>query len=489
MKLPAHKTKIVCTIGPASSSQQVLEEMIENGMNVARINLSHGGPAEWAEIIENVRKASQKKQRVIGIFVDLPGAKIRVGKINNEPLVLKKGEPVTFAPAQGPLAPGAIPIEYPLADSVAKGGKIYLNDGFIELKVDEVAGSTVRCSVVTGGPLTSHKGVNLPGAKLYIEPITERDLELVGFALDHDVDMIGISFVTKAADVLKVKQFAQERGKQIFAIAKIELGTAVNSIDEILNVTDAIMLARGDLGVEMPIEEVPLIQKKLIAKANLLGRPVITATQMLESMKNNTRPTRAEVSDVANAILDGTDAVMLSEETAMGAYPVETVRMMASIAAAAEAERRTLMTNFDEELRWYLKALAEKGKLTVPDVISRNSVVAAEVLGARYIITPTDTGGTPRRVSRYKPDAWILAFSSQPRTCRRLSLSYGVYSFQMEKQGASWHAPVTRFLKERGLIELNDQFVLAEGGFSYKPGETDSLQVVKVDKEMLESHA
>lgn len=488
MPLPANKTKIVCTIGPASRSPGILEAMIDAGMNVARLNLSHGGPEQWAATIDAVRRAAAKKERIIEIFVDLPGAKIRIGTIENGPLMLKKGEHVTLSPDAPAGSRDHIPVEYPrLAESVKPGGKIYLNDGFIELKVREVKGNEVQCEVVVGGPLTSHKGMNLPGAKYHVEPVTARDLELVDFALDHGIETIGISFVTGAEDVRTIKDHAGKRGKQIFAIAKIELGAAVEVFDEILNAADAIMIARGDLGVEMPIAEVPLIQKKLISKANLMGRPVITATQMLESMKNNTRPTRAEVSDVANAILDGTDAVMLSEETAMGSYPVETVAMMASIAASAETGRRTRAYGSDE-LRGYLRTLSEKGQLTVPDVISRNSVVAAEVLNARYIITPTDTGGTPRRVSRYKPGSWILAFSSVERTCRRLAFSYGVYSFVVPTtQGAHWHLSAIRFLKERGLLGLRDQVIIAQGGFSHKPGGTDSLEVVTVDEDMLKA--
>ncbi|MHB9155936.1 MAG: pyruvate kinase, partial [Endomicrobiales bacterium] len=268
-------------------------------------------------------------------------------------------------------------------------------------------------------------------------------------------------------------------GTRIHAIAKIERRRAVDNIEEILGAADGVMIARGDLGVEMPIQEVPVIQKKIIQAATLLAKPVIIATQMLESMKSLTRPTRAEVSDVANAILDGTDATMLSEETAMGQYPVETVRMMASIAQVAEAQRHSLQAP-ENELRWYLKNLAERGKLTVPDVISRNAVVAAGLLNARYVITPTDTGKTAHRVSRYKPDAWILAYSRFEDTCRFLNLSYGVYPFKLEDGGGHWKEPILEHLQKNGLVEKGDRLIFAEGRARNQPGGTDTLEVVIV---------
>ncbi|HDZ11962.1 MAG TPA: pyruvate kinase, partial [Bacteroidetes bacterium] len=337
MQLPDHKTKIVCTIGPASRSKGMLKKLMKSGMNVARLNFSHGNLDEHRENIQNIRSLSAQLNLDVAILIDLPGPKIRIGTLQHEPLLLKKGDNLTLTTRDVAGTASQISVNYEkLPQSVQKGGIIYLNDGFIQLKVRDVSGDNVHCKVIIGGSLLSHKGLNLPQAKLFLDAVTKKDLEFVDFGLSQGVDTFSISFVEKAADILKVKQFAEERGRSIYTVAKIERAEAVQNMDEILNVTDAIMVARGDLGVQIPIEHLPMVQKKLIRKANLLGRPVITATQMLESMTENIRPTRAEVTDVANAILDGTDAVMLSEESAIGKYPADAVKMMAKIAATVE---------------------------------------------------------------------------------------------------------------------------------------------------------
>lgn len=479
MKLPSHKTKIICTIGPACSTAAVVEELVLAGMSVARLNFSHGTPDSHRREIAAINEVSKKLGRPVGMFADLPGAKIRIGILPNEPLMLQKGELITLSVAPDAASKSFIPVEYKqLPESVSVGGTIYLNDGFIELRVEKISGTEVTCGVVMGGPLLSHKGLNLPGAKLFVDPVTDKDLKLVEFGLAEGIDTFGISFVENANDVLKVKDFAKKLGKNINAIAKIERSDAVKNFDDILNVADGIMIARGDLGVEMPIADVPGIQKKLIAKSNLWGRPVITATQMLESMKANTRPTRAEVSDVANAILDGTDAVMLSEETAIGKYPAETVRMMAAIAASAEKQRSTVDSS--GELRRYLKEISRQGKLTIPDVISRNAVVAADSLDTAFILTPTDTGSTSRRVSRFKPNCWIMAFSRNERTCRFLTLSYGVYPSLMANSSGSWHEQIMQYLNDNKLVQKGDKLILTEGRFVSQPGGTDSLEIMTV---------
>ncbi len=340
--LPGHKTKIVCTIGPSSRSVPVLRAMIRAGMGVARINLSHGSLDEHREDVRNIRSIARELNRPIPILADLPGPKIRLGRLAKEPLVLKKGDQVRLTTEQGATGcDGLIPVDFPeLPRSVRKGGTIYVSDGIIRLKVLEIAAREVRCRVVTGGEIYSRKGLNLPGAHVLAEPVSDKELALVEFGLEQGIDVFGVSFVEKASDIMKVKEFARSKGKEIYAVAKIERSQAIRNIDEILEVSDGIMVARGDLGVELPIEEIAVIQKKLITKANVLSRPVITATQMLLSMTDNTRPTRAESTDVANAILDGTDGIMLSEETAVGKYPAEAVRMMGRIAASAERLRR-----------------------------------------------------------------------------------------------------------------------------------------------------
>ena len=295
-----------------------------------------------------------------------------------------------------------------LPENVFKGGTIYLNDGFIQLRVVEITDREVVCKVVMGGPLLSHKGLNLPKAKTLADPVTEEDLDFVDFGLKEGLDLFSLSFVERAEDIIKVKEFARKRGKRIHLIAKIERAEAVKNIKSILNVADGIMIARGDLGVEIPIENVPAVQKRLIYQANLLGRPVITATQMLESMTENIRPTRAEVTDVANAILDGSDAVMLSEETAIGRFPVETVRMMVRIAKSIEQQRETL--NPVSQAYEHLKTDIGREKISISNAISLNVMEALRVLKTKLILTPTHTGTTPRRISRFKPDCWILAF-------------------------------------------------------------------------------
>jgi pyruvate kinase len=331
------KTKLVCTIGPASRSDAMLEKLLLAGMNVARVNFAHEKLDRHADDIRRIRQASLKTKRPCQILADLPGPKIRVGDLKHEPIELVHGKEVWLTTQKILGTVKRVPVNYAqLTQSVKKGSLVFLNDGFMQLQVLEVKGTEVKCRVLIGGPLLSHKGLNLPAAKLFVEPVTEQDLKFVEFGLGQGVDFFGVSFVEKAADILKVRAFAHKMGKIIRTIAKIERSDAIRNIDSILKVTDGIMVARGDLGVEVPIETVPVIQKRLIAKANWAGVPVITATQMLESMTHNIRPTRAEVTDVANAILDGTDGVMLSEETAIGEYPVETVDMMEKIAVSVE---------------------------------------------------------------------------------------------------------------------------------------------------------
>jgi pyruvate kinase len=331
------KTKLVCTIGPASRSDVMLEKLLLAGMNVARINFAHEKLERHADDIRRIRNASFKTKRPCQILADLPGPKIRVGDLKHEPVELVHGQEVWLTTQKIMGTVKRVPVNYAqLTQSVKKGSLVFLNDGFMQLQVLQVKGTEVKCRVLIGGPLLSHKGLNLPAAKLFVEPVTEQDLKFVEFGLGQGVDFFGVSFVERAADILKVRAFAHKMGKIIRTIAKIERSEAIRNIDSILKVTDGIMVARGDLGVEVPIEMVPVIQKRLIAKANWAGIPVITATQMLESMTHNIRPTRAEVTDVANAILDGTDGVMLSEETAIGEYPVETVDMMEKIAVSVE---------------------------------------------------------------------------------------------------------------------------------------------------------
>jgi pyruvate kinase len=477
IELPEHKTKIVCTIGPVSRSEAVLEGLIRHGMNVARLNFAHGTLESHSEVINRIRAVAAKLNRTCMILGDLPGLKIRVGKLHREPLLLEKGDSVvlTTKPVSG--SGTDIPIGYErLMESVYVGGIIYFNDGFIQLQVQELSGAAVRCKVIIGGELLSYKGLNIPEAKIYGDTVTDKDLAFVDFGLNEDIDAFSVSFTEKAADILKVRKFAREKGNSVYVVAKIERAEAVENADEILDAADAIMIARGDLGVQIPLEDVPAVQKKLIRKANLMGRPVITATQMLVSMTENVRPTRAEVSDAANAILDGTDAVMLSEETAVGKYPVEAVIMLTKIAASIERQRKDISALSD--LSDYFRESMYHRNITVEDIISLNVIEAVRALNVRYIVTPTRNGGSARRISRFKPDCWILSLCSNEKILNFLNLSYGVCPVLMEDKTERWRDLVMKFLSDSGLAQGGDKIILTEGvSFDHMDG-IDSLKIV-----------
>jgi len=478
LKLPSQKTKIVCTIGPSSCSPARLEGMIENGMNIARLNCSHGEFKEHAENIRNIRAAAFKTRRMISILMDLPGVKMRIGRLQNDSVLLKKGDKVVLT-TRNVLGTGArIPVEYKqLPQNVSKGKIIFLNDGFIQLRVERVLVHDIACKVLIGGKLLSHKGLNLPGTKLDIDPITDKDLKIVEFGLNHGVNVFGLSFVERSKDIIKVREFARKKGHSVYLVAKIERGGAIENFDEILKAADGVMIARGDLGVEIPIEEVPGIQKRLIQKANIMGRPVITATQMLESMTQNVRPTRAEVNDVANAILDGTDAIMLSQETAIGDYPVETVRMMAKIAVTTEHQRDEGQLSDDEGRKISYK-VAQRGFLSITDVTTLSAYRATQELDARYILTPTTSGSTARRISRFKPHCWIFSFSAKMQVCDFLNFSYGVQPFFLNKKITHDHQAIFKNLKKYRLVKKGDTVILTERRLSSHPGDTDSLGIV-----------
>ncbi len=477
LSLPCCKTKLICTIGPSSHSEKILRDMLESGMSIARLNFSHGTFEDHKKDIQIIRSTAAGINRIVPILVDLPGPKIRVGILENEPILLERGSLVTLTTEQLHNTGNRIPVTYSrLTESVHPKSVIYLNDGFIELEVIEVKGKDVVCRVISEGQLLSGKGLNLPGARLFASSPTERDLELMGYALDEGISIFGISFVESAEAIERTREFARKRGKEIYAVAKIERASAVDNIDEILQVADALMIARGDLGVEVPIEEVPALQKELIRKANIACRPVITATQMLESMVDSTRPTRAETTDVANAILDGTDAVMLSEETAIGKHPVETVSMMARIATVTETRRRSIRSS--AFIRNLLHEDLRKGQITVPDMISLNASETAMALDVKLIITPTETGTSARRIARFKPEGWILAFNPQKSVCEFLFFSYGVCPTIMETAHAGWSDSIFGKLKEAKLVQKGEYVVMTEGRFSKGEGSTDSLSII-----------
>ena len=461
MKLPAHKTKIVCTIGPASNSEAVLERLMLQGMNVARLNFAHGTVQGHKEDIRRIRAVSSRIERYCMIMADLPGPKIRIGKLRNEPLLLEKGNEVILTVKDLVGTANQIPVDYKrLPESVNPGSLIFLNDGFIQLQVEKVSGEEVFCRTVIGGPLLSYKGLSLPGVRIFADAVSDTDLDFVAFALQEGVDVFGVSFAETADDIRKVKAFAQKNGQSAYVVAKIERAEAIVNFDEIVTAADAIMIARGDLGVQIPLEDVPAVQKKLINKANLLGRPVITATQMLLSMTENIRPTRAEVSDVANAILDGTDAVMLSEETAIGRHPVEAVEMLAKIASSTEGERKAVQALAD--LPAHFRTGAGSGNATVEDIFSLNAVESANVLNVRYILAHTHSKAVACFISRFKPDCWILSFSGDVKTNNFPALSYGVYPVCLEDKTNAFSDMAMRFLSQAGMVEKDERVILIE---------------------------
>ncbi|NJE04665.1 pyruvate kinase [Thermococcus sp. M36] len=478
MRLPSHKTKIIATIGPASLSRSTIEAMIKAGMSVARINFAHGDEEQHEKTIELIRKSSERLKRPVAILGDLPGVKIRVGEIQNGSVVLRRWQTVTLTTRDIVGNEAEIPVQFKeFPKMVSKGDIIYLSDGFIALRVEDVRGTDVVCKVLVGGTLFSHKGINVPNARMAIDAVTKRDLELIEFAIEHGVDAIGISFVGSAYDVIKVRRFVEEKGGDMFIIAKIERPDAVRNFDDILCAADGIMIARGDLGVEMPIEKLPVLQKKLIHKANIAGKPVITATQMLESMTEEKLPTRAEVTDVANAILDGTDAVMLSEETAVGKYPVDTVRMMAKIAKTTEAYRDSQWST--RVMEWKMKGWSEKGpkKGTIKDTIARSIIEALNSIDIKYILTPTRTGETARLISRFKPKQWILAFATDERVARRLMFSYGVYPFVVNE---TTEEEILMLIKGLALVRDGDTVLLTKGTPIGKTVGTNTIRIFTV---------
>ncbi|HET8631033.1 MAG TPA: pyruvate kinase [Thermomicrobiales bacterium] len=415
------RTKIVCTIGPSSSSPEMLEALMKAGMDVARLNFSHGTKESHAAVVERIRTIGSSLGVAVAILQDLPGPKTRTVGPRNAPVELKEGERFTLTTRDVPGDAGEVSVTLPtLPQDVRPGDAILLDDGKIELRVLNTGGQDVETVCITGGPLGSSKGINVPGVTLSVSSLTERDIEFLRFGLEMGVDIVALSFVRSVADVNTARQIINETDKRPLLIAKLEKHEALDNLHEIMAAVDGLMVARGDLGVEIPIERVPIEQKRVIAAANRAGKPVITATQMLESMITNPRPTRAEVTDVANAIFDGTDAVMLSGETASGEYPAQAVRMMDRVAREVEP------------ILPYTRMLQEKEASLEEhtfDAISFDAVHTAEQLHAAAIVAFTQTGSTVRRVAKYRPRAPILGITTDQATWNRLSLSWGVIPY------------------------------------------------------------
>ena len=443
--LPANKTKIVATIGPASESPEMLVRLIRAGVNVARLNFSHGDFSHHAEVVKRIRNAARETNRRVAIMADLPGPKMRLGKIDPEPIQLVPGARFTLTNEEIVGDANRVSMSFePLPRVVRPGHRLFLNDGLVQLVVERVAGNDVECTVAVGGELRSRKGLNLPGIDLGISAFTEHDRACLEFALAAGVDAVSQSFVERSGDVEAVRAAAAKIGAEPFIIAKIERADALAHFDEILAAADGIMVARGDLGVEVPIEEIAHTQKQLIAKANLAGKPVITATQMLESMVASRLPTRAEATDVANAILDGADCVMLSGESAMGKFPEEAVTMLARIAAFTEKHRpRTDLANQRE--------LLQQQTLTGSERMASLVEHALATVPCDALLVPTKGGTTARAISRCKPRVWIIAPSCDKAACQALAFSFGVHPVDLSEEPDDWRQWITHWLREHGV--------------------------------------
>jgi pyruvate kinase len=424
------QAKIICTVGPASNSEAILRDLLRLGMDVARLNFSHGIHEDHARNIARIRLAAKKEHRTVCILQDLQGPKIRTGRLkSHEPVLLKTGSLVTITPRDVPGNSTLIATTFRgLAREVTPGSRILLSDGLIELRVRGVRDEDVECEVVNGGLLAEHQGINLPGAALTIPALTDKDRKDLEFGLKHDVDLVAISFVRSASDVREVKELIRSHGGDVPVIAKLEKPQALEQLEQIFEAADGVMVARGDLGVEMLPEEVPVIQKHVIRRAAEWRKPVIIATQMLESMIENPRPTRAEASDVANAVFDGTDAIMLSAETASGHYPREAVAMMSRIVVEAEHN----MTSFSE-----LRRRRHRQQLAVAEAICESIAHAAEDLPMGAIAIFTETGNTARMISKYRPRVGIFAFSHTAPVCNRMNLFWGVHPVQRREPSRS----------------------------------------------------
>jgi pyruvate kinase len=478
MTLQRGKTKIICTLGPASSSDEKLVDLIEAGAGIVRLNFSHGTQEEHRAVLKNVRRAVERTHVDISVLQDLQGPKIRIGNLSVPAIDLRPGEKlvITTEPIVG--GPGRVSTTYEgLARDVGPGAEILLDDGKLRLKVLEVRGKDVACEVLVGGSLSAHKGINLPGVAVTAPSLTEKDMSDLEFGLASDVDYVALSFVRTADDVRKLRTAIAARkpaGERPLIIAKIEKPQAIANIDEIIAAADAVMVARGDLGVELPAEDVPLLQKMIVARCNGAGKPVIIATQMLESMVESPTPTRAEVSDVANAVLDGGDAVMLSGETSVGKYPVETVRIMARIIRKVESQKQGK------------RHVMLESRTTVEnrhDALGRSACVLADQMRAAAIVAVTNSGQTARVLARYRPDPPIIAVTASARTLRALGIVWGVRGLVIENLGDdsdSALAKVQESLVGAGLVKRGEYIVLLAGQPYLARGSTNFIKVEKI---------
>mgnify|MGYP001146456061 CR=1 FL=1 len=471
------RTKIVCTLGPASDDEDTIRAFLEAGMAVARINFSHGAHEDHARRIEIVRRVAGEMGRIVAIMADLQGPKLRVGLLPESGMQLVEGETVSLVNEPSATDPATIPVPHPeVLRDMHQGDRILLDDGLLELLVVDRGDNRARAQVVAGGVLTSRKGLSLPHTSLKMPSVTGKDQADAAFALEQQVDYFALSFVRCKDDVEHLRAWLRERGAGTPIIAKIEKQEALDCIEEILSASDGLMVARGDLGVEAPAEEVPMAQKRIIRACNEAGKPVITATQMLDSMIRNPRPTRAEASDVANAILDGSDAIMLSGETAVGRYAVAAVQTMARIAAVTERSM--------PYTQWLRRALQAASR-SVTDAISQVTCEIAAELKARAIITSTASGLTAQQVASHRPATPIIAPTPSPSTCRQLALVWGVEPLLVDRFANTDAMIVTviEAARSRGLIQDGDLVVITAGMPLGGAGLTNMLKVHRVGEE------
>jgi pyruvate kinase len=471
MKLPLHKTKIVCTIGPASEAIEVMEKMLHAGMNIARLNFSHGDFESHRTVVRNLRSAARAVGKRVAIMADLSGPKMRIGKLKEEPIELKPGDVfvLTIEDIIGDSGRASVTFKK-LPQAVKAGDTLFLNDGIIQLGISSVKGNEVTCRVVVGGELRSRKGLNLPGIDLGISAFTERDYECLKFAAEEGIDAVSQSFVETGADIRAVRQAANALDYHPFIIAKIERSNALDHMDDILDAADGIMIARGDLGVEVPIERIAIIQKDLMKQANRRAKPVITATQMLESMTENRRPTRAEATDVSNAILDGTDCIMLSGESAMGKYPIDAVEMLAKIAAEVEPQRRPVA------VRDLYQGIDIRSRLKPAHLIAIAVEASLEYASPAAVFAPTHSGTTARNLAFFRMPVWIVAVSSFERTCQNLVFSCGVYPVCEREYPEDSDAYVRRWIGSHDLA--GDIAILTEGPSSKHPEANYRMEII-----------
>ncbi|MCD5414905.1 MAG: pyruvate kinase [Clostridiales bacterium] len=467
------KTKIVCTIGPVSEQKEIFKTLVLEGLNVARLNFSHGDHEEHGKRIEMIKEVRKELGEPVALLLDTKGPEIRTGKFKDPEVHLEEGNKFTITPRDVMGNKTICSVTYAdIANDIQVGDTILIDDGLVGLKADEIVyGTDIICTVQNSGVVKNHKGVNLPGVKINLPALTEKDISDIVFGIENDVDYIAASFVRKASDVLSIREILEENNAEhIQIISKIENQEGMDNLDAIIEVSDGIMVARGDLGVEIPTEEIPLAQKEMIRKCNLVGKPVITATQMLDSMIRNPRPTRAEVTDVANAIFDGTDAIMLSGETAAGKYPIESVRTMANIA------RRT-----EEALEYngLVNIMMQHEKCSITDAISHATCNTAMDLDAAAILTATSSGNTAKNVSKFRPKTPIIATTTTERVRRKLSLIWGVYSVLTEEHKSTDHIIESSAQKaiESNLIKNGDLVVITAGVPVGQAGTTNLIKI------------